>query len=118
MLVDEFSSQEIKRLLYFTRRRYRYAVSPTLNDAAVYFKSGSFYRCEEEVGFQCRQYAGNVTNIMNSVAIIENPAIPEPGETQRVYLVAMMSNVLRKNSAEDHRDLATEIDQLIAGLHE
>ncbi len=117
-LIDEFSSREIKRLMYFTRRRYRYAVSPALNDAAVYFKSGSFYRCEDEVGFRCRQYAGNVANIMNSVAIIENPAIPEPGEPQRVYLVAMMSNVLRKNSAEDHRDLATEIDRLIASLHQ
>jgi len=117
-LVDAFSSLEIKRLMYFTRRRYRYAVSPALNDAAVYFKSGSFYRCEDEAGFRCRQYAGNVTNIMNSVAIIENPAVPAPGETQRVYLVAMMSNVLRKNSAEDHRDLATEIDRLIASLHD
>ena len=117
-LVDEFSSLEIKRLLYFTRGRYRYAVSPALKGAAVYFKSGSFYRCEDEPGFECRQYAGNVTNIMNSVAIIENPAVPEPGEIQRVYLVALMSNVLRTNSAEDHRDLATEIDGLVRRLHE
>jgi hypothetical protein len=29
-----------------------------------------------------------------------------------------MSNVLRKNSAADHRDLATAIDALIAGLHD
>ncbi|NKB89263.1 MAG: hypothetical protein GKS06_13680 [Acidobacteria bacterium] len=117
LLVDEFSSLEIKRLMYFTRRRYRYAVSPALNDAAVYFKSGSFYRCVDEEGFECRQYAGNSTNIMNSVAIIENPAVPQAGERQRVYLVALTSNVLRKNSAEDHRDLATEIDRLIAGLN-
>ena len=118
ILVDEFSSLEIKRLMYFTRRRYRYAVSPALNNAAVYFKSGSFYRCQNEEGFQCRQYAGNVDNIMNSVAIVENPAVPEPGQTQRVYLVAMMSNVLRKNSAEVHRDLATAIDELIASGHD
>ena len=104
--------------MYFTRRRYRYAVSPALNNAAVYFKSGSFYRCQNEEGFQCRQYAGNVDNIMNSVAIVENPAVPEPGQTQRVYLVAMMSNVLRKNSAEVHRDLATAIDELIASGHD
>ncbi len=113
-LIDEFSSLELKRLLYFTRRRYRYAVSPALNDAAVYFKSGSFYRCRAEAGFRCREYAGNVQNLMNSLAIIENPAVPARGETQRVYLVAMMSNVLRKNSAEDHRDIATAIDRLIA----
>ncbi len=117
LLVDEFSSLEIKRLLYFTRGRYRYAVSPALRDAAVYFKSGSFYRCVEEEGYSCRQYAGNSTNVMNSVAIVENPARPEPGTTQRVYLVALMSNVLRLNSAADHRDLATEIDSLIASLH-
>jgi hypothetical protein len=117
LLVDDFSSLEIKRLLYFTRRRYRYAISPALNNAAVYFKSGSFYRCVEEAGFRCGQYAGNADNVMNSVAIVENPAVPAPGQTQRVYLVALMSNVLRKNSAEDHRDLATEIDALIAGLH-
>jgi hypothetical protein len=117
LLVDEFSSLEIKRLLYFTRGRYRYAVSPALSGAAVYFKSGSFYRCVEEEGYSCRQYAGNETNIMNSVAIVENPAHPEPGVTQRVYLVALMSNVLRRNSAADHRDLASEIDRLIASLH-
>ena len=116
-LVDRFSSLEIKRLLYFTRGRYRYAVSPALRDAAVYFKSGSFYRCVEEEGYSCRQYAGNATNVMNSVAIVENPARPEPGTTQRVYLVALMSNVLRLNSAADHRDLATEIDRLVASLH-
>lgn len=113
-LVDEFSSLEIKRLLYFTRTRYRYAVSSALNDAAVYFKSGSFYQCKEEEGFTCRQYAGNVRNVMNSVAIIENPAVPRQGEVQRRYLVAMMSDVLRINSAAEHRDIGTAIDQIIA----
>lgn len=113
-VVDEFSSLEIKRLLYYTKSRYRYAVSSALEDAAVYFKSGSFYRCAEEEGFRCRQYAGNVQNVMNSVAIVEKPAMPQPGQAQRAYLVVLMSNVLRKNSAEEHRDLATAIDKLIA----
>jgi hypothetical protein len=117
-LVDEFSSLELKRLLFYTKSRYRYAVSPALNAAAVYFKSGSFYRCRDEEGFRCRQYAGNVENVMNSVVIVENPAVPAEGQTRRVYMVALMSNVLRKNSAEDHRDLATEIDRAIARLHE
>lgn len=116
-LIDSFSSLELKRLLYFTKRRYRYAVSPALTNAAVYFKSGSYYRCAAEPGFRCRQYAGNVDNVMNSIAIVENPAAPEPGQTQRRYLVALMSNVLRKNSAEDHRDLATAIDRLVARLN-
>jgi len=112
-LVDPWSSLEMKRLLYFTRGRYRYASSPALRDAAVYFKSGSFYRCVEEEGFRCGQYRGNDINIMNSVAIVESPARPAPGEAQHVYLVALMSNVLRKNSAEDHRDAATRIEALI-----
>lgn len=116
-LVDSWSSLEMKRLIYFTRRRYRYAVSPALTLAAVYFKSGSFYQCRPEPEFQCGQYRGNATNIMNSVALVENPARPEPGQTQRVYIVAMMSNVLRRNSAEDHRDIATDIDRLIARTH-
>ena len=116
-VVDEFSSLELKRLLYYTKSRYRYAVSSALRDAAVYFKSGSYYRCREEAGFQCRQYAGNVDNFMNSVTIVENPAMPEPGQTQRVYISILMSNVLRRNSAEDHRDLATDIDRLIADIN-
>lgn len=113
-LVDAWSSLEMKRLLYFTRNRYRYASSPALRDAAVYFKSGSFYRCVEEPGFRCGQYRGNETNIMNSVTVVENPARPDPGQTQRVYLVALMSNVLRENSAEDHRDIASRIDELVS----
>lgn len=116
-VVDPFSSIEIKRLLFYTKSRYRYAVSPALREAAVYFKSGSFYQCRDEPGFECRQYAGNVRNVMNSVIIVENPATPEPGETQRVYMVAMMSNVLRLDSAADHRDIATEIDRLVARLN-
>jgi len=34
-LVDEFSSREIKRLIYVTERRIRYASSPALAEAAV-----------------------------------------------------------------------------------
>lgn len=73
-LVDEFSSRLFKRLLYVTERRIRYASSPRLNVAAVYFKSGSLYSCREEEGFQCGAYRGNVKNYMNSFAIVENPA--------------------------------------------
>jgi hypothetical protein len=108
-LVDEFSSREIKRLLYMTERRIRYASSPALADAAVYFKSGSLYSCKPEEGFICRKYHGNVKNYMNSVAIVESPA-----ETRRLhYIVTLISNVLRKNSAVDHQTLATRIHRLI-----
>ncbi len=113
-VVDEWSSLEMKRLMYFTRRRYRYAASPALRDAAVYFKSGSLYRCAPEEGFQCGQYRGNVENLMHSVAIVESPA---GAERQRVYLVSMMSNVLKLNSASEHLEIGTQIEQLIRTLH-
>ncbi len=105
-IVDAWSSLEIKKLLYTTTKRIRYASSPVLNTAAVYFKSGSLYRCAPEPGYTCRKYKGNKDNIMNSVAIIEHT-------NQKVYLVTLMSNVLKKNSAVDHQELAEAIDKLI-----
>src|SRR5256714_1290737 len=42
-IVDDWSSLEIKKLLYFVRPRYRYASSPSLTNAAVFFKSGSLF---------------------------------------------------------------------------
>ncbi len=108
-LVDAFSSREIKRLLYMTQRRIRYASSPALNTAAVYFKSGSLYKCKPESDFKCRKYHGNVKNMLNSVAIVESPA----AERQLFYMVVVMSNVLRKNSAVVHQTLATRLHRLL-----
>jgi hypothetical protein len=108
-LVDAFSSREIKRLLYMTQRRIRYASSPALAPAAVYFKSGSLYKCKPEAGFKCKKYHGNVKNMLNSVAIIEAPA----AEPQLYYMVVVMSNVLRKNSAVVHQTLATRIHRML-----
>lgn len=108
--IDRWSSLEMKKLLYFTRRRYRYASSPALNDAAVYFKSGSLYSCRPEAGFTCGKYRGNRLNYMNSVAIVESPA---GADNPRVYLVALMSNVLKINSAVEHQTIATLIERLI-----
>ena len=105
-VIDEESSLEMKRLLYMTGRRIRYAASKSLNEAAVYFKSGSLYKCQEEEGYECKKYAGNVYNYMNSVAIVEQP----DGTT---YMVCLMTNVKKKNSAYDHLVLAARIDQLI-----
>jgi len=105
-MLDEWSSLELKRLMYMTATRIRYASSPALDKSAVYFKSGSLYRCKPEPDFKCGKYMGNVENAMNSVAIVERP-------DGRVYLVALMSNVLRKNSAVDHQTLATEIDKIL-----
>ncbi|MEQ8581584.1 MAG: serine hydrolase [Marinoscillum sp.] len=104
-VVDSASSLEIKRMLYMTDRRIRYAAAPQLTTAAVYFKSGSLYSCREEEGYQCGKYIGNVNNYMNSVAIVEHA----DGTT---YLVVLMSNVLKKNSASDHAALASSIDRI------
>lgn len=108
-LVDEWSSLELKRLLYMTQWRIRYASAPVLKDAAVYFKSGSFYQCRPEEGYECRKYQGNKTNLMNSVAIVESPA----GEPRMFYLVALTSNVLKKNSAVEHQTFATRLHALL-----
>ena len=108
-LVDEFSSRQIKRLLYMTERRIRYASSPALADSAVYFKSGSLYSCKEEPDFKCGAYKGNVRNYMNSIAIVEYP----PGENRLFYMSTLISNVLRQNSAVDHQTMGTRIHRLI-----
>jgi hypothetical protein len=105
-IVDVESSLEIKRLLYMTANRIRYSSSGSLTVAAVYFKSGSLYQCREEEGYNCQKYMGNVSNYMNSVIIVEHPEGP-------VYLVALMSNVLKKNSAADHNALASKIDRAL-----
>lgn len=108
-LVDRFSSREIKRLLYMTGKRIRYASSPALNGSAVYFKSGSFYKCRPEPGFKCRKYKGNVLNQLASIAIVEQTNT----EPRLHYLVAVMSNVLYKNSAVAHQTLATRLHRLL-----
>ena len=113
-LVDEWSSRQLKRLLYMTERRIRYASAPELNDAAVYFKSGSLYKCKEEEGFKCTSYHGNVINYMNSVAIIEQ----EVDGVKLHYIVIVISNVLRQNSAVDHQTMGAEIHKLIKRSHQ
>lgn len=112
-LVDAFSSREIKRLLYVTEHRIRYASSPALQQSAVYFKSGSLYECKPEADFECRKYHGNVRNFMNALAIVESPA----GQNRLYYMVTLLSNVLRKNSAVDHQTLATRIHRLLEAEH-
>lgn len=108
-IVDAESSLEMKRLMYMTDRRIRYATAPALADAAVYFKSGSLYKCKPEEGYECAKYKGNVDNFMNSVAIIEHTDGTK-------YMVVLMSNVLKKNSASDHAALAASIDKIVRKL--
>jgi len=105
-IVDTQSSLEMKRLMYMTDRRIRYAQSPALKEAAVYFKSGSLYKCDRSKGEACGKYMGNVQNYMNSVVIVEHP-------DNCKYMVTLMSNVLRKNSGTDHMILASQVDKIV-----
>lgn len=109
-VVDEFSSRELKRLLYVTEQRIRYAASPALHDAAVYFKSGSLYACTAERQGACPPFRGDRLNIMSSVAIVESPA----AEPRYYYFVSLQTNRLRKDAARLHRALATRLHELIA----
>lgn len=112
-LVDLWSSREIKRLLYLTDTRIRYASSPALDDSAVYYKSGSLYSCREEAGFTCEKYAGNRYNYLASVAIVET----DTDGRKLHYIISVLSNVLRKNSAAAHRELAGRIHRLVLDAH-
>lgn len=108
-LVDEFSSTELKRLLYMTERRIRYASHPNLRSDAVYFKSGSLYSCKPEEGFKCGKYKGNKRNLLASLAIIESPA----DQRSLHYIVVVQSNMLRINSAVAHQTLAGKIHKMV-----
>ena len=109
-VVDTFSSREIKRLMYITQKRIRYASHPALNNAAVYFKSGSLYGCRRVPGIKCEKYKGTSINLLNSVAIVESPA---GAEQQLFYMVVVSSNVLKENSAVAHQTLALRLHRLI-----
>jgi hypothetical protein len=112
-LVDPFSSLEIKKLLYLTEPRLRYSAAPELDDSAVYFKSGSLYSCQPEKGYTCEKYMGNRWNFMNSLAIVEGFAYEPPID----YAVVVLSNVLKKNSVDVHRELAGEIHRFIVSFY-
>ncbi len=112
-LVDPFSSLELKRLLYMTDERIRYASSPALETSAVYYKSGSLYACQPEAGFVCGEYQGNVKNFMNSLAIVET----FDRKPELRYIVVVLSNILRRNAAAEHQTLATRIHRLIEARH-
>lgn len=109
-LVDVFSSTEIKRLIYLTEVRIRYASSPALVGAAVYFKSGSLFQCAPEAGFSCKPYAGNVKNYMNSATVVESPA----QDRKLFYISTLVTNILRKNSAGEHQALATRLHGVLS----
>jgi hypothetical protein len=180
-VVDEYSSLELKKMLYLTRRRVRYAAADELNPCGVWFKSGSLFICSAQ---PCAQYEGDVVNILNGLTEVETPVPPEnpapanmaspenppptepaeqsppsaepakpsppatgpvmpappaaahaarapstaaaakpapppPGVAKdgkrHVYIVAVMSNELKRNAASDHAILASQIHRLMVG---
>ncbi|TXS96240.1 hypothetical protein FV139_01695 [Parahaliea maris] len=117
-LVDPWSSLQLKRLLYVTERRIRYASAPELKNAAVYFKTGSLYRCKAEEGFECHPYHGNVYNYMNALAIVEEPVEGAAGERQLHYIAVLLSNVLRRNGAVDHQRVGGAIHEMLRRRHQ
>ncbi len=112
-LVDAWSSKEIKKLLYVTDKRARWASSPALRDAAVYFKSGSLYKCRPERGYACEKYRGNVWNFLSAVVLVEEPERNPPLR----YMAVGISNLLRKDSIAAHEDLATRIQEAMEERH-
>lgn len=107
-LVDKWSSLQMKKYLYLTKRRYRYAYAPELGDDAVFFKSGSLYSCRPEEGFTCQKYMGNARNMMNSLTIVEGDSHDDPA-----YIAALLSNVLKFNSAWDHSRIAAAVHETL-----
>ena len=102
---SETSKKELKALLF------RALLEPiTRNGLDIErLRQGSLYKCKAEPNFKCGKYEGNVVNRLASLAIVESPA----AERKLYYMVVVMSNVLRKNSALAHQTLATRIHRLI-----
>ena len=69
--------------------------------------------CQPEPGFRCGKYKGNKRNTLASVAIIET----EKDDHDLHYLVVVISNVLRVNSAVAHQTLAMRIHRMIEARH-
>jgi hypothetical protein len=109
LLVDSFSSAEIKKLMYSTQTRARLASNPELNDSAVYYKSGSNFKCN----YNCADNEGDVENLMNSIAVVEYP-VENP---KLVYLVALHSNIPRTNAVELHKEFGGAIQRLMKERH-
>ncbi len=112
-LVDPFSSLEIKKLLYLTDGRIRYASHPVLDESAVFFKSGSLYSCRGKPGSECKKFHGTTFNYMNSMVVIESIDRDPPLR----YAVVVLSNVLRKNSSEVHEEFASKIHRIMESFH-
>ena len=61
----------------------------------------------------CEKYKGNRINNLNSMAIVETDA--SHGSLR--YAVVVLSNVLKKDSDDKHKELAAKIHALIGSMH-
>ncbi|MEE8408541.1 MAG: hypothetical protein V3T05_02955 [Myxococcota bacterium] len=75
-MVDEFSSLELKRMLYLTRRRVRYFYTKKLNEFGAFFKTGSLYRFSENA--ERIQYQGDLINVLNALVEVDTSPPIEP----------------------------------------
>lgn len=137
-MVDEWSSLELKKMLYLTRRRARYLHTHKLDNFAAFFKSGSLFRFKPETTERV-QYEGDLQNVLNSLieidttppspeamAAVTGPAADVAAKTVAlnaagkpyVYLVSVMSNELKRNAAEDHARLAEAIHSLVTATRD
>ncbi|MCB0309713.1 MAG: serine hydrolase [Bdellovibrionales bacterium] len=108
-LIDQFSSLALKKLLYSTQKRIRYASADSLDRAAVYYKAGSLFSCNPQQLQPCHRYQGTKTNQMNSIALIEDPA-----RAPRLrYIVALSTDILRQNSSVLHAQLANVVHKFM-----
>ncbi len=108
-IVDRWSSRELKRLLYSSERRRRYAASQLLRHAAVVFKSGTLYSCAPDDERPCPRYRGTRRNHMSSIAVVEESR----PEGALHYIAAVSSNTLGRNAEVAHQLLATRIHRLL-----
>jgi hypothetical protein len=132
-MVDEWSSLELKKLMYLTRRRVRYLHTHLLDNFFALFKSGSLYRFTPEATSRT-QYEGDLVNVLNSLIEVD-ANLPPAGAVQMmtasaveqakkapaknaagkpyVYIVAVMSNELKRNAAMDHARLAEAVHAIV-----
>lgn len=108
-IVDRWSSRELKRLLYSSERRRRYAASQLLRRASVVFKSGTLYSCGPAGAAPCPRYRGTRRNHMSSLAVVEEGR----PEGRLHYIAAVSSNTLGRNAEVAHQLLATRIHRLL-----
>ena len=110
-LVDSWTSLEMKRLLYVTDKRVRWAGAAELREAAVFFKSGSLWRCGGRGA--CGEYAGNYWNFLAAVGEVEMPQ----RDPALHYIFGAISNVLGRDSISEHDRVGGAVQILMERLH-